>query len=521
MRLTTIAIFGILFGILSVLPFTAFGGQNAGGVTIESYQKAIGETRDATEEALLRKKLGDVYVLKEDYKKAAGEFIRALSLKPSAFSAQDRVQMAVYLSWADRLDDSVKALRDVLVEDPVNHKARTELSKVLSWSDKLEEAGAEADRVLNDEPNNQEVLIVKANVLRWQGDAPASIPIYEKAIQQGERFDARLGIAYAYLDAGDQKRAGESAAMLKPRYPYQEKELQKLGDAFCSMKASYPILQYSYYHDSDDNRVNRYTLSYVFRTRLGDAGISHRLTDAKDPAQSRTARDLFVTTTARWRSIDASMALGITTPAGSAGGIAAGTARVDKQAGWGTIGISLSREMMTDTAALIENRIVRTGGAISLGQNITQRLSLSESYAHTSFSDSNHSDNILIGARYALTLASPRIAAGYRFRSWNFERQSNGGYFDPNNFTSHQIYLSLYAEQGGWYASLEPYAGLQSFTRNDEYSSHSFYGAVASTGWTIKKCTAFEINGEGGNYAGGTASGFNYYQVGFRLKVYF
>jgi len=37
----------------------------------------------------------------------------------------------------------------------------------------------------------------------------------------------------------------------------------------------------------------------------------------------------------------------------------------------------------------------------------------------------------------------------------------------------------------------------------------------------MKKCTAFEIYVEGGNYAAGAVAGFNYYQVGFRLTAYF
>jgi len=37
----------------------------------------------------------------------------------------------------------------------------------------------------------------------------------------------------------------------------------------------------------------------------------------------------------------------------------------------------------------------------------------------------------------------------------------------------------------------------------------------------MKKCTALEISVDGGNYAGGTVAGYNYYQVGFRLIAYF
>ena len=35
-----------------------------------------------------------------------------------------------------------------------------------------------------------------------------------------------------------------------------------------------------------------------------------------------------------------------------------------------------------------------------------------------------------------------------------------------------------------------------------------------------KRCTAFELFSEGGNYAGATAAGFTCYLAGFRLNVF-
>ncbi|HEX9113117.1 MAG TPA: tetratricopeptide repeat protein [Nitrospirota bacterium] len=477
---------------------------------------------DARGKALERKEQGDQYALQEDYKHAADEYMKALEVDPKAFNASERLKMAIAVSWADRLDDAIHVLRSILAEDPANRAARVHLARVLSWSDRLSEAEAEADTVLRDHPDDQEALLVKANVLRWRGDARASIPVYEKALAQGENFDVRLGLTNAYISTGDRKNAEENAKLLKPQYPYQEKELKKLDDAFCGVKTSRPALGYSYYHDSDHNIVNRYTLGYGLRLGTGEAGISYRLAHAKDPSRSVTAQDLLATANGRWGTTGAAAALGVSRPDYSAGDIAIGSARVDQQTGWGAIGISLSRELMEDTAQLIENRIVRTAEALFLSQNITQRTTLSESYAHASYSDSNHADDIRAGVRQAITLASPRVAAGYRFRYWNFERQSNGGYFDPNHFTSHQLFVALSAEQGGWYAYLEPSVGLQSFARNDQFSSSRvFYGVGASAGWTMKKCTSFEVYEEGGNYAGGTPAGFSYYLIGLSFKAYF
>jgi len=114
----------------------------------------------------------------------------------------------------------------------------------------------------------------------------------------------------------------------------------------------------------------------------------------------------------------------------------------------------------------------------------------------------------------------PKIDAGYRFRYWDFRRQTGSGYFDPENFISNQVFVSLYTEQNGYFAHLEPYGGYQSYTRYGSKTASTFFGFNASAGWTMKKCTAFEVYADGSNYAG-TVAGFNYFQVGFRLTAYF
>jgi Tfp pilus assembly protein PilF len=513
--LVTIILIGVCSSSVRAESTTASGDA----AIISSSEKAISKAKNAKEAALLTKKLGDAYVLQEDYQKASDEFIRALSLNPSAFSVQDRIQMAVYLSWANRLDESVKVLREVLVEDPGNIKARAELAKMLSWSDKLTEARSEADQVLQIDPNNRDALLVKANILRWQGDAKGSIPLYEKALQQGEDFDARLGLAHAELDRGEWKEARENADLLTPKYPYQEKALKDFEKAYFTATVQHVGLQYSYYRDTDHNTVNRTTLFYGFKTELGNVGFSYRYTDANDPVRDLSAQDLLLTLSTPPGRTSAVITAGVSRPDG--GDLFVGSVRVDHDLEWGSIAASLFREQMSDIAQLIENRIVRSGEALFLTQSIMPRTTLFENYTHASYSDSNHSDDIQLGVRRTIMLALPRIDVGYRFRYWDFERQSRGGYFDPDNFTSHQIFASLLAEKDGWYIRLEPYFGLQAYMRYGEYISEAFHGATASAGWMMKKNTSFELNGEGGNYAGGAAAGFDYYQVGFRFFVYF
>ena len=519
MNRTRIAAAGILLGICCALPPAARAEGSGGDGTIESYQKSITGATDKKEEAVLRKELGELYAAQEDYPRAAAEYLQALALAPSAFTRRERLQMAIAISWADRFDDAATVLRSILAEDPNDRDARIHLAKVLSWSDKLQESEAEADRVLSRYPENQDALLVKANAMRWRGDARASIPVYEKALAQGESFDARIGLAYAYLGVGEKGAAKEISAPLKPAYPYQEKELARFSDALCGVQTWHLGVPYSYYYDSDKNAVNRAALVYGFRAGRWDTELAYRLTDAKDPVRHENAEDIGITAHGKVGRFDTGAGMGINHAGG--GNLVTGMARAGSDTAWGSIGASASREMLTDTAQLIENRITRTSGTLSLSETASPRLSFTERFTYSGYSDGNNSEDLWLGAKYAVTLVPPKIAAGYRFRYLDFRRQSGSGYFDPEDFTSHQVYASLYAEKNGYYAFLEPSVGYQSYTRYEGRISDTFYSLFASAGWTMKKCTAFEIYVEGGNYAAGAVAGFNYYQVGFRLTAYF
>jgi len=488
--------------------------------TVDSLERAIREAKDNKEEALLRGKLGDYYASREDYKKASDEYIKALALDPSGFNEQQRLHMALMVSWADRLDEATDILRSILADDPEFMDARIELAKVLSWSDNLREAEVEADAVLKDHPENQEALTIKANVLRWRGDAATSIPFYKKALAQGESVDARIGLTYAYLATGETDKARAESKTLKPVYEYQAKELEKLSAALCEAEASQASIQYSYYRDSDDNRVNRVGLTYGFHAGILETELAYRWTDAQDPERHEKADQLRISAHTRAGDLTAGAAAGMTFE-GWTSAVLEGQVNVEKRMGWWSAGVMLSRDALTDTAQLIQNRIRKTSGTVSLSETASPRITLTENYIYSGYSDNNDSNDLRLGARYAIPFAPLKISAGYQFRYWNFKRQSGSGYFDPNDFVSNLASVSLYAEKMDIYAYLEPFIGYESFTRYGAKSAKGVFGVSGSAGLRMQKCRSLEINFEGGNYAGGSTAGFNYYQIGLNYVVHF
>jgi tetratricopeptide (TPR) repeat protein len=515
-----ILITGILLGVCFLPSVAASSTESEGEGIAASYEQAIREAKTKKEEALLRKKLGDYYLSQDDYTKAADEFVKALSASPSPFTRAERLQMAIALSLVDRLDDAARALRLILAENPSNRETRLQLAKVLLWSDKLDEAETEADVVLKEDPDNQEALVIKANALRWNGKTTASLPIYEQVLARGENFEARLGLASTYIDTGDKASAQKNGVLLKPLSVNQEQERKKFQDALCAMRPDQPGVQYDYYKDSDDNRVKQYALFFSTWLHDWESELRYNHIDAVDPARTERAEDVSVKTYTRRGALGAGAGLGFVRVDNSGTTIPIGHIKADLDLGWGTAGLSAARDMLTDTAQLIENKIARSGETLSLSQRLLKRLLFSESYNHSEYSDGNGADDARFGVQYAVMTGNPKIEAGYRYRYWDFRQPSESGYFDPKGFTANQFFVSLYTEKQGFFLFVEPYAGYQSFTRNGEKSSGNIAGASGSAGWNSKRCTSFEINAEGGNYAGATTAGFKYYMIGFKFSLF-
>lgn len=490
---------------------------------IETLKKAIETTKDKKELALIYKQIGDHYVSQDDYKTAADAYLSALSLARDTFSLEERTQLAIYISWGRKLKSAIEELKLILSEDPANLKARIHLARVLSWSGRVDEAIQEADKILKEYPENKDALLVKANALRWKSDFKRAIPFYKKILKKESDFDAQMGLTYAYLSAGNIKTAKENKKLLKPIYPYQEKELKELNEHMDRITRPNLDMRYSYYKDSDDNRLNRYSLGYSFWAANWKLDLNYRHTDAHDNTRTARAEDLTLRTYSKvTESLGVGGGLGFSQMANKGStDYLTWNIKADVNILNGTAGISIAGDTFTDTAQLIENRIRFTNASLYISQRLTDRLSINGGYSYRDYSDDNNAHDFQLSSVYTIYIKDPTINLGYRFRYLDFKRQSGSGYFDPNNFISHQIFITLYYEKGRLYSYLEPYGGHQSFKRYGSRSRDFFSGVYGTLGYKISKNVLFEINADGGNYAIGTATGFNYYLIGVRLIVSF
>jgi hypothetical protein len=194
-----------------------------------------------------------------------------------------------------------------------------------------------------------------------------------------------------------------------------------------------------------------------------------------------------------------------------------GHVKLDAEFPKGAAGVTLSREPLNETAELIEKRILFSTAGAYLSRSLTGRFSVSGRCNYKSYSDSNNSNDLQLAMRYALVQENPRTGIGYRFRYLDFNRQSFGGYFDPSNFLSHQLFVSTSFEKGRFSGFAEVFTGHQSFTRYGEGHNDTVYGGAANIDYKFTKNIVIGVNGEGGDYALQTSTGFRYHMFGLRL----
>lgn len=490
--------------------------------SIDLLEQRIRSTKDPAAQAKFYKEIGQQYVAQDRLAAAADAFTKALSLGREHFSLAERLKMAIYLSWADKLDESSRELKLILTADPKDVAARTHLARVLSWMGELSEAIAQADRVLKEAPDHHEALLVKANALQWQGRYSEAVANYQKLLGTPSEFDARIGLTYSLLATGNRTGAMANIRLLKPADAREERELKRVMEAIDRETRPKVDTRYNLYRDSDDNRLHRYLMLADFWLGNKNLGFTFRHTDAQDRTRDKRAEDFTFTVFSRLTDVlGVGAAVGFTQLGdGRTSNFPTGQFRIDGRLFRGTVGANVTREVLSDTAELIDNRIRMSTVGAYLSQPITDRFSIFGSYAYKDFSDGNYANDAQLVSQYAVLL-SPRILIGHRLRFLDFRRQTRSGFFDPSNYVANRVFASLYLERPTYYAYLEGFLGHQTFRRNGVANDDFIQGGSGSIGIRPLPNLAIEVNAEGGNFAAGTPTGFTYFIVGPRLLFRF
>ncbi len=444
---------------------------------------------------------------------ASEEYAKALSLSGS-FTADEQLRMASVMSWAGNLAAARERLTKILTDHPEMSDARIHLARVLLWSGEYDAALREIDRVLALEPSHREALLVRASGLRMTRNYRPAVALYSQLVLKQDDYDAREGLTYSYLQSGDRVAADQSLPLLKPAFAYEEKslgELKELRDITFNPSVA---PGFTFYSDSDQNQVWRFFAAGSVWLKNWKTTVDYTRTDGRDASTTGSSDRLFVSTYSRMPFY---------------GGVGGGVGLMDSGRGvaWslrgdvdipnGSVGARVGVDSVSDTAGVIEHHVKALTAGLSGVYRATDRITLLAGYHYRDYSDDNSAHDVMGQAGGLIWRRPAAVAAGYRIRYMNFRRQSGHGYFDPQNFVAHVLFVTTSFEHGRFYGYAEPYGGYQSFTRNEEGNYNMIIGGAGLLGYRFSKHAALEASAEGGNSAVGASGAYNYYQLGARL----
>jgi hypothetical protein len=201
--------------------------------------------------------------------------------------------------------------------------------------------------------------------------------------------------------------------------------------------------------------------------------------------------------------------------------IATGHVKADTSVqGWLAVAAA-SKNILTDTAQLIRNRIIQKSGELFASRDFPAGYAWSGSYRNSEYSDDNRSRDLLLRLNCAVFSMNPTVTAGYQVRYLDFDRQSGGGYFDPQHLNSNQIQAAVSWEAGRFHGSFEPTLGYQEFSRFGARNYQVVYSAHAAAGYSLRKNISLEISGESGKNGEGTVSAYKYSIMQAKLTATF
>ena len=497
------------------------GAETAASDLVADSAEAAGTPR---EKAMWHVRSGDLLRQGNDNRGAADEYVKALSLY-DGFTTAELFMFSQYLSWGGQLDEAIRVLEKILSEEPDNLKARIHLARCHSWNGNQSAALTEANKALAASPGNKDALLVRANALRWSGNPNAAVYIYKDILATQEDFDTRMALSQAYLYDGYLRGAREGAELLQPAYPYQERQVQELRKEIRIASRPDAGAGYSYYSDTEHNRVHRYNAYAGLWTGYVKWRLGYHYTDATNQSLSASSHEITLSADSRpleWLWVGGTIGYNIASNGSSdsvvIGGVRAGTKFFD-----GKINARLHRGAMNYTAAVLDNRIRFTEYAVDVIYPLPYRFSVFAGYTGRDYSDDNGSTDLRLMVRHAFGWANPFVSVGYEVRYLNFKRESGGGYFDPSNFVSNKADVAINYTWGKMYSHLGLFGGYQFYNRYGNSHDAFFYGGHFVLGSRITNSIACEIHGETSDEAGGTVvgTGFRYYLVGARVRVVF
>lgn len=436
-----------------------------------------------------------------EYATAEGFYREALARDPTHLRALLRLAMLV--SWADHLPESISLYEKALEMDPGNREATLGLARVSAWASDYDRSIAIYQKLRSENPDDREATLGLAQVYAWTGDSAKAKELYLEVLSNDPNdVEARNGLAAALswdgqLDdaltlyeetlqmapsdktalagkarvlnwQGRTREARQAIDDALQKHP-GEREAVKLDVAM--RDAARPVFSAStgVAHDSDRNAFNTQHAGYDFQPLPGvTAGASYDRFSAWYPPTNEARVETMRGTgrTSFGRHLGVSGALGIDRI------VRFDSSTVNHLTGFGAADYRLSdvvsfsglfaSETLLGTALSLDREVRMTSLTLGAAFNPIQPLSIRVALQEAWLTYDNGRDLLSIYGRYLLPVRRPKIGVSLNERYLSYDRDPRDGYFSPDFYLASVVGVDLSDRIGkriGW--SVEGTAGVQ------------------------------------------------------------
>jgi len=466
----------------------------------------------------------------------AGDHARALALYDEALAEDPAnvhalLRSGKLLSWDKKYGEALDRYDRALTREPGNTDVLLERGKVLLWSGRYDDAVGAFEKVLATNPSEPWALCGTAQAYAWRGRQEEARPFFEKALAADPDLkEARLGLAYADLEAGDTSAALAGVSALKARYP-DDPEVAALEVAVNRARAPWVQVGYEHLDDSDQNRMNTYLAEGGFALPAGlDLRLGYAHDDLHGPVPGNGDAD---------GSADrGSAVLGWQPKLRHRGELRLGAARLtdstnaERTTATGALTYTFPIASWTGRAAaaydpflyspeILDNEIDILSLNFSVSGRAAPRVQVEAGAGYGDFSDGNTRWNANAGAWYVWTWPRRNLMAGGVIRYLTFSEDLDDGYFDPSDLVAGLASLRSSGAIGAsaWEYEATFEGGVQSYTfdgaKNTGKPLFNLFGLLAHP---LPRGLSFQLLAGWSNSSTASGPGFRSVSYGARLR---
>ncbi|PWK23198.1 tetratricopeptide repeat protein [Maribacter polysiphoniae] len=470
--------------------------------------------------------LANVYLISKEVDSAKTTYLRYATSPKDSITALNGISLAAHIGEKDKkaLHIARIAKSKVLkLKDPeLTERTYDRYVQALIWNRKFKTAQEQIDSLESTNPQRKWILALKATLGLYTSNTKISIESYDAILtQDSTSFDGNLGKANA-LFAADQIENAYHAAFKTLEIYKNQKDAMGFIEKLNLMHTPNIEEHAAYTFDNGNNiafytntKVDvsfstkfRTTFSYLYRTTENTvtlnkanshvllAGLEYKLlpkTTLKTIFGLNNSR--FMTTAYTQPVLDIKLQM--------------------QPYKLQNLNLGYQREVQNFNADLIEREIVMNHYSLDYNLGTNFNLGWYTQLMHTQQTDTN-TRNLIFTSLYYTLLRKPTLKTGVNFQYITFKDQIPTIYFSPDQYKAIEIFIDVrgkFSKKTNFMAS-----AATGFQQVEQDPQTAIFRTEASLQHQISKRLSANLYGKYSNIASATAAGFEFTELGVKLK---